>query len=171
MITDEALIQSTVTVEARGKLEIVLESIGALSQATKVKVTTIRYYESIDLLSEPERTESGRRVYGPETFERLHFIRHARDLGFEVDAIRELIELQSSEGQDCSHVNEIAQRHLTGVRIRIEQLQSLERELERMTNQCRGGQIENCAILESLADHGHCINDRHEKLDIRVKSK
>ena len=145
-----------------------LKTIGALSKATNVKVTTIRYYESIGLLAEPERTESGRRVYGAETFERLRFIRHARDLGFEIDAIRELIELQASEEQDCSHVDGIARRHLTGVRNRIEQLRSLENELERMLDQCRGGKIEQCAIMESLADHEHCISDRHEKWDMAV---
>lgn len=148
-----------------------LKSIGALSKATNVKVTTIRYYESIGLLAEPERTESGRRVYGAKTFERLRFIRHARDLGFEIDAIRELIELQSSEEQDCSHVDGIARRHLKGVRNRIEQLRSLEDELERMLDQCKGGRIEQCAILESLADHEHCISDQHEKLDLTVGSK
>lgn len=148
-----------------------LKSIGALSKATNVKVTTIRYYESIGLLAEPERTESGRRVYGGETFERLRFIRHARDLGFEIDAIRELIELQSSEGQDCSHVDSIARRHLVGVQNRIEQLRSLETELERMLDQCRGGKIEQCAILESLADHEHCISDQHDKLANRLNPK
>lgn len=148
-----------------------MKSIGALSKATNVKVTTIRYYEGIGLLAEPERTESGRRVYGKETFERLRFIRHARDLGFDIDAIRELTELQSSEEQDCSHVDQIARRHLTDVRNRIGQLRSLETELKRMLQQCRGGKIEQCAILESLADHEHCISDRHEKLDIRLQSK
>ena len=147
-----------------------LKSIGALSKATNVKVTTIRYYESIGLLAEPERTESGRRVYGAETFERLRFIRHARDLGFEIDAIRELIQLQSGEEKDCSHVDGIARRHLKGVRNRIEQLRSLESELKRMLKQCRGGKIEQCAIMESLADHEQCISDRHEKLDIAVGS-
>ena len=148
-----------------------LKSIGALSKATNVKVTTIRYYESIGLLAEPERTESGRLVYGAETFERLRFIRHARDLGFDIDAIRELTELQSSEEQDCSHVDQIARRHLTDVRNRIGQLRSLENELERMLDQCRGGKIEQCAIMESLADHEHCISDQHEKLDIRVQPR
>lgn len=148
-----------------------MKSIGALSKATNVKVTTIRYYEGIGLLAEPERTESGRRVYGKETFERLRFIRHARDLGFDIDAIRELTELQSSEEQDCSHVDQIARRHLTDVRNRIGQLRSLETELKRMLQQCRGGKIEQCAILESLADHEHCISDRHDKLDIRLQSK
>ncbi len=146
-------------------------SIGALSRATNVKVTTIRYYEDIGLLEEPDRTASGRRVYGTDSFERLGFIRHARDLGFSVDAIRELIELQSSEGKDCSHVDGIARRHLTDVQMRIEQLQSLESELNRMLDQCRGGEIGNCAILESLANHEHCIGEQHAKIDIAINSK
>jgi len=148
-----------------------LKSIGALSSATNVKVTTIRYYESVGLLDEPDRTASGRRVYGSDTFERLRFIRHARDLGFSVDAIRELIELQSSEGKDCGHVDGIARHHLSEVQMRIEQLQSLESELNRMLDQCRGGEIKNCSILESLADHEHCISDQHAKLDLALASK
>lgn len=145
-------------------------SIGALSRGTNVKVTTIRYYESIGLLEEPDRTASGRRIYGAESFERLRFIRHARDLGFSVDAIRDLIELQSHENGDCSHADELARKHLTGVQTRIGQLKSLEGELQRMIEQCKGGSIENCAILESLSDHEHCIADKHDKLDITVSS-
>ena len=146
-------------------------SIGEISKRTKVKVPTIRYYEEMGLLEAPERTAGNQRRYTNEGLERLSFIRHARDLGFEIEAIRELIELQSSEEQDCSHVDGIARRHLTGVRNRIEQLRSLENELERMLDQCRGGKIDQCAILESLADHDQCINDEHDKLDIVVSSK
>lgn len=64
--------------------------IGALSQQTGVKVPTIRYYEGVGLLPAPDRTESNRRTYGPDAVSRLRFIRHARELGFEVDAIRQL---------------------------------------------------------------------------------
>ncbi|WP_430427762.1 MerR family transcriptional regulator [Parasphingorhabdus sp.] len=146
-------------------------SIGALSRETNVKVTTIRYYESIGLLEEPYRTASGRRTYGPDSFERLRFIRHARDLGFSVDTIRELIELQSHESEDCSHADELARRHLVDVQTRIGQLRSLEGELERMIEQCKGGSIENCAILESLSDHEHCTSNKHTKLDIMIGRK
>ena len=61
-------------------------TIGRLSKAGGVKVTTIRYYESIGLMGEPDRSESGQRLYGEESVQRLSFIRHARDLGFPMDA-------------------------------------------------------------------------------------
>ena len=70
-------------------------TIGRLSKAADVKVTTIRYYESIGLMGTPDRSESGQRLYGEPSVQRLSFIRHARDLGFPMEAIRDLIELQT----------------------------------------------------------------------------
>ena len=67
--------------------------IGRLAAETGVKVPTIRYYESVDLLPAPLRTGSNRRTYNEQDVRRLNFIRHARELGFEVDAIRELLAL------------------------------------------------------------------------------
>ena len=76
-------------------------TIGVLSKEADVKVTTIRYYESIGLMSEPDRSYSGQRIYQKDDVERLNFIRHARELGFSVDAIHELIALQNQPDQDC----------------------------------------------------------------------
>ena len=69
-------------------------TIGRLSKAAGVKVTTIRYYESINLMGVPDRSTSGQRLYDDEAIQRLSFIRHARDLGFPIDSIRDLIDLQ-----------------------------------------------------------------------------
>ena len=69
-------------------------SIGELSKRTKVKVPTIRYYEEMGLLAEAERTRGNQRRYDKAGLERLSFIRHARDLGFSIEAISSLIELQ-----------------------------------------------------------------------------
>ena len=85
-----------------------LMTIGKLSGATAVKVTTIRYYESIGLLDEPQRSASGQRLYAGDSVERLRFIRHARDLGFPVSAVRELISLQVEPGRECVLVDQIA---------------------------------------------------------------
>ena len=82
-----------------------LMTIGKLSGATGVKVTTIRYYESIDLLAEPERSASGQRLYSDAAVERLGFIRHSRDLGLPVPAIRDLIALQSAPGRTGAAIN------------------------------------------------------------------
>lgn len=68
-------------------------AIGGLSRKTGVKVPTIRYCESVGLLPVPQRSERNRRLYGPKAVDRLRFIRYARELGFEVGAIRELLGL------------------------------------------------------------------------------
>lgn len=67
--------------------------IGALAERTGCNIQTIRYYEQIGLLPQPSRTEGGQRRYGTDTARRLAFIRHARDLGFDIDSIRELMQL------------------------------------------------------------------------------
>jgi DNA-binding transcriptional MerR regulator len=76
-------------------------SIGDLSRRVAVKVPTIRYYEQISLLPAPPRTEGRQRRYGAEDVSRLSFIRHARDLGFDVEAIRELLSLSTQPDESC----------------------------------------------------------------------
>lgn len=136
-------------------------TIGRLSKATGVKVTTIRYYESIGLLDEPARSESGQRHYDNDAVQRLSFIRHSRELGFPTDAIRELITLQSDPGEDCSVVEAIAKDQLENVRRRLKQLRALERELKRMVAGCGGGKIETCQIMVALNDKGECLDSAH----------
>ncbi|MEM1088044.1 MAG: helix-turn-helix domain-containing protein [Pseudomonadota bacterium] len=139
-------------------------TIGRLSKAGGVKVTTIRYYESIGLMGVPDRSESGQRLYGEDSVQRLSFIRHARDLGFPMDAIRELIQLQSEPGEDCSAVDAIAKRQLADVRKRIGQLKSLEGELKHMISSCAGGIIGTCQVMVALGDHETCTNESHERI-------
>lgn len=133
-------------------------TIGRLSKAAGVKVTTIRYYETIDLIGEPERSQSGQRLYSDNAVHRLSFIRHARELGFPIDSIRELINLQAHPGDDCSKVDVIARRQLTDVRQKLSQLEALEGELKRMISGCEGGKIASCKVMESLSDHGQCLD-------------
>jgi len=140
-----------------------LWTIGRLSKRASVKVTTIRYYESIGLMSEPLRSPSGQRQYEECDLERLTFIRHARELGFSVESIRELILLQTMPEDTCASVDTIARKHLDEVRRRLTQLKALECELERMVNHCEGGEIASCAVLSTLANHQACIADNHDK--------
>lgn len=133
--------------------------IGDLSRLTGVKITTIRFYESIALLPEPPRTASGRRVYGAAHVRRLNFIRHARDLGFEVEAIRELLALSDKPDQPCARVDAIARQHMAEVDDKIARLTLLRDELARMVKSCSRGKVGDCRILDALADHGHCTTD------------
>ncbi|GAB1362310.1 helix-turn-helix domain-containing protein [Rhodobacter sp.] len=133
--------------------------IGKLSDATGVKVPTIRYYEQIGLLPEPERSAGNQRLYGPKVQERLAFIRHSRDLGFPLDAIRELLSLSDNPDRPCGGADAIAKRQLRAVKARISRLQALQSELERMVAQCARGTIADCRVIETLSNHDLCAHD------------
>ena len=132
-------------------------SIGELSRQTGVKVTTIRYYEAEGLLPVPDRSAGNQRRYARLHLERLRFIRHARDLGLSMGAVRELVALSSDPGRDCNEANIIARTHLEDVRNRIARLKSLEIELERIALSCSGGTIGECSVIAALSDHGQCL--------------
>ena len=134
-------------------------SIGELSRRTGVKVPTIRYYEEVGLMPRPARTEGQQRRYTPSEVARLNFIRHARELGFEVEAIRELLALSGQPDHSCAEVDAIARRHRAEVERRIAQLTALRAELERMVEECSHGRVCECHVIETLADHGLCAQD------------
>ena len=136
-------------------------SIGEAAERSNVKVPTIRYYEQIGLLPLPPRTEGNRRLYGEEDLRRLTFIRHARELGFEIDAIRTLLTLQDDPGQPCATADAIAQVRLVEVVQRIRSLTALKAELEHMVEGCRHGKVCECRVIEVLADHGQCEHPSH----------
>ena len=85
-------------------------SIGELSRRTGVKVPTIRYYESVALMPSPARSEGQQRRYGKTEVSRLIFIRHARELGFEIETIRELLAMSAQPDQSCAEADRIARR-------------------------------------------------------------
>jgi DNA-binding transcriptional MerR regulator len=138
-------------------------SIGQLAKAGGCKVQTIRYYEKIGLLAEPRRSAGNQRVYSQSHMDRLTFLRHGRQLGFPLEAIRELLALADHPSQSCEGARRIAEAHLGEVESRINRLQDLKAELVRMIDQCRGGKIETCRIVEVLADHthAHCLAKDH----------
>lgn len=131
-------------------------SIGELSRRCGVKVTTIRFYEGIDLMPAPPRTEGARRIYSAAHQQRLSFIRHARELGFEIDDIRALLDLSDRPDLSCAEADVIARRHLTDVEDRIVRLTGLRNELSRMIDQCGRGTVADCRVIDTLADHGKC---------------
>ncbi|WP_425041122.1 MerR family transcriptional regulator [Primorskyibacter sp. S187A] len=134
-------------------------AIGTLAKRTGTKVQTIRYYEEIGLLPEPERSEGGQRRYRETDLDRLAFIRHARQLGFTLDAIRELLDLSDNPDRPCGDVDAIAQRQLMDVEIRIARLDALRTELKRMLRECSRDTVSDCRVLEVLRDHSACLTD------------
>jgi DNA-binding transcriptional MerR regulator len=135
--------------------------IGEAARRSGVKAPTIRYYEQIGLLPPPSRSEGNRRYYGDIDLRRLAFIRHARELGFEIEAIRALLALQDDPYQTCATADAIAKARLTEVEQRIRSLQALKVELEAMVEGCSHGRVAGCRVIEALADHGKCTHPRH----------
>lgn len=130
--------------------------IGELSRRSGVKVPTIRFYEQIGLLDPAPRTDGNQRRYGKAEVDRLNFIRHARELGFEVEDIRGLLTMSASPQSSCHEVDSIAINHLKEVDRRIASLTALRTELSRMIDECNRGRICDCRVIEVLADHGEC---------------
>ena len=136
-------------------------SIGDAAKRSGVKVPTIRFYEEIGLLPVPARTEGNRRLYSITDLRRLAFIRHARELGFEINAIRTLLALQDDPEQSCSSADAIARSRLADVERRLVSLNALKAELKLMLDGCAMGKVGRCRVIEALADHGQCLNERH----------
>ncbi|MET4808195.1 helix-turn-helix domain-containing protein [Limibacillus sp. MBR-115] len=137
-------------------------TIGTLAQKTGTKVQTVRYYEQIGLMPDPGRTEGGQRRYGDADLDRLSFIRHARQLGFTLAAIRELLGLSDHPNRPCHEADAIARRQLKQVEQRLARLEALRAELKRMVQDCAGGRTADCRVLEVLRDHSECLTDHSE---------
>lgn len=126
-------------------------TIGVLARATGTKVETIRYYESAGLLAPPRRSGGNYRLYAPTDLARLAFIRRARDLGFSLGEVRDLLRLNDDKARPCGEVDEIARNHVADIERRIADLDKLRAELVSLIGQCRQGTIADCRILDALA--------------------
>lgn len=137
-------------------------SIGQLAESGNCKVQTVRYYEKQGLISQVTRTTGNQRIYTQDHMNRMRFIRHSRELGFSLDQIREILELNDKPTQSCNGIDEIARTHLNEVKSKIKRLQSMKKELERMISECSGGQVAECRIVEVLSDHQLCLSGKHD---------
>lgn len=124
--------------------------IGDISRESGVHIETIRYYERIGLIPRQQRSNSGRRVYGPQDRQRLHFIRRCRELGFSLDDIRSLLDLAGSSDRTCQEVRDLTSAHLGSVRSRLSDLKRMEASLKALLQSCEGGRSPDCPILGRL---------------------
>jgi MerR family mercuric resistance operon transcriptional regulator len=127
---------------------------GQLAKLTGCNPETVRYYEAAGLLPKPPRTEGGYRSYAPESVRRLRFILRARELGFTLDAIRELLRLVDERDQSCAGARVIATAHLGDVRTKIADLRRMQRVLQDVITQCAGGSLAECRLIETLFKEG-----------------
>jgi MerR family mercuric resistance operon transcriptional regulator len=128
-------------------------TIGRVARAAGVNVETIRYYQRLALLKEPEKPLGGVRRYGEQTVARVRFIKRAQELGFSLAEIRRLLALQ--ESQSCGAARALAAEKLALVESRLADLQRMRGVLKELIARCdvRRGKVA-CPIIESLASGG-----------------
>jgi MerR family copper efflux transcriptional regulator len=126
-------------------------TIGRLAEQAGVNIDTIRYYERHGLLPRAARRASGYREYAADDVERLNFIRRAKDLGFSLSAIGELLSLSADRQSDMRGVKRKAQEHLAEVEQKIRELQKVRRGLKTLIAACPGhGELASCPIVAAL---------------------
>jgi MerR family mercuric resistance operon transcriptional regulator len=126
-------------------------TIAKLVEASGVHMETVRYYERIGLMPKPSRTASNYRSYGPEHVERLSFIRRAREIGFSIGEIKELLVLAEPGRSSCTEVQTLTAAHLGKVRAKIADLSKLEAILAGALERCLVEPAPVCPVLGMLA--------------------
>ena len=127
-------------------------NIGEAAAASGVSAKMIRYYESIGLISAAARAESGYRVYSDADVHTLRFIRRARDLGFSVEQMTELLALWQDRGRASAEVKRIALDHVGELERKMQELQGMADTLRHLARHCHGDDRPDCPILKDLAD-------------------
>lgn len=125
--------------------------IGELAKATGTKAETIRYYEREGILPVADRTDSNYRDYSDEHLAALTFVRRARQLGFSMAQVRELLALSDQDDKPCEDVDKFVHRQLVEVKRQIADLTALHEDMEQMLRSCQADRIGECRIVESLA--------------------
>lgn len=129
-------------------------TIGQVAEASGVSAKMIRHYESIALLPAAQRSSSGHRLYSEDDLHTLRFIRRSRDLGFTLEAIRELLSLWQDQGRSSAEVKAVALGHVETLKARIGELQGMVDTLEHLARHCHGDDRPDCPVLLDLADEG-----------------
>jgi MerR family transcriptional regulator, copper efflux regulator len=126
-------------------------NIGQAAATSGVSAKMIRYYESIGLIPKTVRTEAGYRVYSDSAVHTLRFIRRARDLGFSVEQIADLVSLWQDRQRASKDVKRVALEHVAVLERKIAELQQMAGTLKHLAHCCQGDSRPDCPILEELA--------------------
>lgn len=123
-----------------------------LARLTGCNLETIRYYENIGIMPDPPRTSKNYRAYDDAHVARLRFVMRSRDLGFGLEAIRDLLGLVDGKAGTCADVQVLALRHIESVRAKIVDLQRIEQVLAETVSQCTGEDVPECAMIDALQE-------------------
>jgi Cu(I)-responsive transcriptional regulator len=126
-------------------------NIGQAAAASGVSAKMIRYYETIGLIPKTVRTEAGYRVYSDHDVHTLRFIRRARDLGFSVEQIADLVSLWQDRARASKDVKAIALDHVNVLERKVRELQEMASTLKHLAENCCGDSRPHCPIIEDLA--------------------
>jgi Cu(I)-responsive transcriptional regulator len=129
-------------------------NIGEAAKLSGVSAKMVRHYESLGLLPAVSRTDSGYRQYGEREVHTLRFIRRARDLGFSMAEIGELLKLWQNQRRSSANVKKIAQHHISQLEAKMAEMEAMRKTLKHLVHCCSGDDRPDCPILEELA-HGH----------------
>ena len=127
-------------------------NIGEAAARSGVSAKMVRHYESLGLLPEIARTDAGYRQYGANDVHTLRFIRRARDLGFSMAEIAELLKLWKNRRRSSADVKRIALKHVGDLERRMNELAAMKRTLEELAACCAGNERPECPILDGLGD-------------------
>jgi MerR family copper efflux transcriptional regulator len=127
-------------------------NIGDAAKSTGISAKMIRHYEAVGLVAAASRTDAGYRQYTEADVHTLRFIRHARDLGFSIAEIGELVSLWHDRGRPSRQVKALASAHIQALDDKAKELLAMKATLEHLVHCCRGDDRPECPILASLAD-------------------
>jgi Cu(I)-responsive transcriptional regulator len=127
-------------------------NIGVAAERSGVSAKMVRHYESLGLLPAVVRTDAGYRQYGEREVHTLRFIRRARDLGFSMAEIEQLVKLWQNRRRSSADVKRIALAHVADLERRIDEMTAMKRTLERLAKSCHGDHRPDCPILDELAE-------------------
>lgn len=133
-----------------GKVSVLRRS--DLARLTGCNLETIRYYENIGIMPDPPRTAANYRAYDETHVARLRFVMRARDLGFTLEEVRDLLGLVDGKAGTCADVQTLASRHIESVRAKIVDLRRIEQVLTETVSQCTGDDVPECAVIDALQE-------------------
>lgn len=135
-------------------------NIGEVAKLSGVNAKAIRYYESIGLVPEPERTDSGYRQYSRQDVDRLRLVGRARRLGFAIEEVRRLVDIYADKERASSDVKSMVLQHVSEIDQKIAELNSIRQTLLELARRCQDDREPDCRILEELSTDRANVDDR-----------